>query len=33
MIMVKLKNYYIEDCGNELWQKLLDGNNIKEFSY
>jgi len=28
-----LANYYIADCKNELWQKLLNSNNTKEFRY
>lgn len=29
----KLNNYYIEPCGEKLWQKMLDANNTKEFKY
>lgn len=28
-----LPDYYIEDCGHPLWQKLLQSNNTREFRY
>lgn len=29
----QISNYYVEQCGHPLWQKLLDSNNVKEFRY